>query len=247
MLDAFKLEKLTIDVYLDADREVSLPAQKFVVQFNPSSFTLSHASQFVEPGAVEPVGSPPTFSYAQPDELKIQLLFDGTGAADQGVQHLPGLSRLTGRGAGTVADALRRFLLACYEINGDSHQPNYLTITWGQGPLRDFACRLHKADVSYTAFDRDGSPLRATVDAVFVEQLPLPKKRRMARLNSPDLSHSRTVRAGDSLPLLCREVYGSPDQHAAIARVNDLDSLRSPTIGTQIVFPPLDGTTAGGT
>jgi nucleoid-associated protein YgaU len=79
------------------------------------------------------------------------------------------------------------------------------------------------------------------VAAAFLSDLPVPKKNRRAGLRSADLSHTRTVRAGDTVPLLCQEVYGSPGQHAAVARANDLDSLRSVPPGRSLTFPPVEG------
>jgi hypothetical protein len=242
MPNVFKLQKLTIKAYPTAARKEITNVATFTVPFNPSSFQLSYASKYSQPDGLNPVGPTPKFIYSKPEGLEVELLFDGTGAVDYGVEHLPGLGRIPGvpTGSAPVAATIQKFLDACYSVTSATHEPNYLTINWGKGPLGTFPCRLSKADVSYTAFGRDGSPLRAMVSAVFLADLPVPKKRRKAALTSPDLSHSRTVRAGDSVPLLCQEVYGSPRQHAAVARANDLDSLRSVPVGKSLIFPPLE-------
>jgi nucleoid-associated protein YgaU len=59
-------------------------------------------------------------------------------------------------------------------------------------------------------------------------------------LSSPDLTHSRLVRGGDTLPLLTAEVYGSPAQMLKIARFNDLDQLRELKPGRELLFPPIE-------
>ena len=64
----------------------------------------------------------------------------------------------------------------------------------------------------------------------------------MAKENktSPDLSHSRIVKSGDTLPLLSKEIYGSAVHYLRVAQANGLDNFRSLTPGQQIVFPPLE-------
>jgi nucleoid-associated protein YgaU len=61
----------------------------------------------------------------------------------------------------------------------------------------------------------------------------------MANKTSPDLSHILTVRAGDILPLMCFDVYGSSAYYPQVARVNGLTEFRQLTPGTQLLFPPL--------
>jgi hypothetical protein len=250
MPELFKLQKLTIKAFPTAARTTVSSFATFVVPFNPASFTFRHASTYSHQGGTDPLGPQPVFVHTQPEELRVDLIFDGTGVADLGVTQLPGLARrLPGVGvlpglpsaAPSVADTVKSFLDACYSVVSKIHEPSYLKISWGKGPLQDFSCRLNEAKISYTAFARDGSPLRATVAAVFLADLPIPKKRRKAALTSADLSHARTVRAGDTLPLLCEDVYGSTVQHAAVARANNLDSLRSLAPGTSLIFPPLEG------
>ena len=61
----------------------------------------------------------------------------------------------------------------------------------------------------------------------------------MARKSSPDVTHVRTVREGDTLPLLCWEVYGSSTPYPRVAAFNRLGGFRDLVVGSQLVFPPL--------
>ena len=103
-----------------------------------------------------------------------------------------------------------------------------------------FDCRLQSVDVQYTAFNRDGSPQRAELAAVFVEDLEPQKKAKLDRLSSPDLSHRRVVKDGDTLPLLCLEIYGSPQHYLRVAEVNGLDDFRALVPGQALIFPPFE-------
>ena len=63
---------------------------------------------------------------------------------------------------------------------------------------------------------------------------------RQANLQSPDLTHRRVVKEGDTLPLLCREIYGAPAYYLRVAQVNGLDDFRILTPGQELFFPPFD-------
>ena len=70
------------------------------------------------------------------------------------------------------------------------------------------------------------------------------EKKRVAKENnnSPDLTHRRTVKAGDTLPLMCYQIYGDSKYYLQVAEVNDLGNFRSLTPGQNILFPPLEKT-----
>jgi len=57
---------------------------------------------------------------------------------------------------------------------------------------------------------------------------------------SPDLTHIRIVKEGDTLPLLCHQVYGDPKYYIAVAAVNGLNDFRNLKKGERIMFPPLE-------
>jgi nucleoid-associated protein YgaU len=231
-LNRFQLHKMTIKAYRTAKR--SGEARSFTVQFNPASFAISHKSKLTRRKGMQPLAATPKFVRQEPSALSLELLFDGTGVTELG--SVRGL--LSG---GDVAGAVSDFLAICQTPLSSTHESAYLKISWGAaGPLQSFDCRLGEANVTYTAFDRRGTPTRARVEVVFLQAVEQTKTQRKGNLTSPDLSHSRTVRAGDTLPLLCEEIYGSTVHHAAIARFNDLDGLRSLEPGTTLLFPPVE-------
>jgi hypothetical protein len=47
------------------------------------------------------------------------------------------------------------------------------------------------------------------------------------------------VVAGDTLPLLCFQIYQESKYYVEVARVNGLDDFRNLEPGRQILFPPL--------
>ena len=82
-------------------------------------------------------------------------------------------------------------------MNGDIHEPNYLTVEWGD---LTFSCRLESVNITYTNFERDGTPLRAELDVSLISDIEAEKRLREESMSSPDLTHSRVLRSGDTLP-----------------------------------------------
>jgi nucleoid-associated protein YgaU len=62
----------------------------------------------------------------------------------------------------------------------------------------------------------------------------------MAQDESPDLTHIRLVKAGDTLPEMCFNIYGDPRYYLDVARQNRLDNFRKLEPGTRIFFPPIE-------
>lgn len=221
----FSLAKLTVTAYTDVARTRPHGAP-FEVQFNPETLTASHGSELAGMRDGRAV-----FTWRHNQVLKLTLLFDGTNVDSFGVERLFGET--------TVATRVREFLERCHHRVDTSHEPAFLVLTWDKGLFRpSFECRLQHADIAYTSFDRDGAPLRATISATFVEDVDPKKQAQRERLSSPDLTHRRVVRAGDTLPLLCREIYGSAEHVVRVAEVNGLDGLRELTPGQELYFPP---------
>ena len=48
------------------------------------------------------------------------------------------------------------------------------------------------------------------------------------------------MKSGDTLPLLCKEIYGSPEHYLRVAQANNLNNFRNLTPGQEIIFPPLE-------
>ena len=50
----------------------------------------------------------------------------------------------------------------------------------------------------------------------------------------------RTVKAGDTLPLMCYRIYGDPKYYLDVAEVNHLGNFRVLIPGSALVFPPIE-------
>ena len=231
--DLFKLAKLTITAYRTSGRGAGDKIGEVEVQYNPETLSMKHESVFQNGQGIASSSAQARYSHSRSQTLNVALVFDGTQVGYMGVEllgHVP-----------TVAERVKRFLELCAQIESDIHEPAYLKLAWDKGVLGpSFDCRLRSVDINYSAFERDGSPLRAELNAVFVEDLDPDKKAARDRVTSPDLSHLRVVHSGDTLPLLCREVYGSAEHYLRVAEVNGLDDFRVLQPGQELIFPPFE-------
>ncbi len=229
----FKLEKLRIDAYKAEDRSASDHVGGMEVMFNPTSLQEKHAVAF-QAARLQGINSPGRqahYSYTAPSDLSLQLIFDGTGVAYMGGEQ----ARRASRGESVKKDiALLKKL--CLQMNGVLHQPNFLKVSWGDFK---FWCRLASLDVTYKLFDESGDPLRAELAVSFVQDRSAKSIQLEANKSSPDLTHVRTVKGGDTLPLLCNEIYGSPMHYLSVAAENGLNDFRFLQPGQKLRFPPL--------
>jgi len=233
LLSKFKLQRLTIRAWSDRDRSAILPG-KFTVQYNPSSLQMSHQNVFEELQGINTSGREARYSHSLSETLSVDLVIDGSGVSDFA------LVKLLGGGSGSVTEQVDEFLELCFYMDGSIHEPKYLRLEWGDGVLGKFDCRLEGVDINYVSFARDGTPLRAELKVTFISDIEKTKRALLEGKNSPDLTHTRTVTHGDTLPLLCQSIYGSAVYCLRVARINGLDNFRDLKPGTELIFPPLE-------
>jgi nucleoid-associated protein YgaU len=234
--DLFKLEKLKIEAYSDRRRKSKIG--EFEAMFNPTTLSQTFGVQYQAASGAAGASHEARFVRKNPADLTVKLLLDGTGVDRIGVLTLFDRNR-------TVGQRIGDFLRLAYQVNGGTHEPGFLWVKWGEWGTElgetGYKCRLKSVAIAYQSFNRDGSPLRAELDIALVSDDEHSTQLRIAGLASPDVTHSRLARAGDTLPSLTREVYGSPRQVAAVARINDLDQLRAIEPGRELIFPPITG------
>jgi len=92
----------------------------------------------------------------------------------------------------------------------------------------------------FKLFDPQGQPLRATAKVTFKSDETDALRESFNKANSPDLTHRRTVKAGDTLPLMCHRIYGDASMYLQIAKINKLLNFRNIEVGQELFFPPID-------
>jgi hypothetical protein len=215
------LERLVIKAYEKADYSGEA-ASEFEAYVNPNEITLAYEVEYDSAQGSGTTNSRMSFKKVKPGDMSLTFFLDGTGA--------------NGRPC-DVQDKVKQFQTVT-GYNGNIHRPNYLKIGWGKITIR--RCVLKSASVAYKLFKSDGVPLRAVITAAFSDNSDDQTRVAMAQDQSPDLTHFRLVKAGDTLPLLCHEVYGDPGLYLKVARANGLDDFRDLAAGMRLRFPPLE-------
>jgi len=187
---------------------------------NPNEITLSYEMEYDSAQGSGTTGSRMDFKKVKPGDLTLNFFVDGTGA--NGQRWCAGQGR-------RVPDP--------HGYNGDIHRPNYLKVVWGTIQVK--RCVLKSAQIAYKLFKPDGTPLRATIQAVFTDAVADQTRVALAQDSSPDLTHVRVLGAGDTLAGLCQQIYGDPHLSLKVARANGLDGFRGVPAGTRVRFPPL--------
>lgn len=247
------LEKLKITAFEDDTYETA--TKTFVVMYNPTSYSTEVKTTWIPEQGANPDARQLQFRSNQSGSASFEFLFDATGASPPG-NDVPGdvnLSYLgdslnTTRGETVSAidiiaqdkhvdRAIREFIQMSHTIQGETHTPNYLQINWGAYQFRGV---LASATINYKLFNSAGLPVRATVSAAFQESISREEQAAEAGRSSPDLTHKRVVKGGETLPLIAKKIYGDASRYIEIARVNNLKNFRKLRKGQHIILPPIE-------
>jgi Contractile injection system tube protein len=248
LFDKAKLEKLTLRAFKpqasadDPPQPSDAPEDTYTVQVNPSSYSLNHLLSYSYNLGQGFSRGEAVYSDSPPVNLQFDFLFDGTGVVPKpstlGDVPLVGAiaSALSPDEPFVVMDEIKKFN-KLVDYDGKTHRPRALLLVWGS---LVFPCVLTSLEYRFTLFKEDGMPLRAVAKCTFCESMPGSERVRRDNPTSPDLTHLRDVRDGDTLPLLAYVIYGSPKLYLEVARVNKLVNFRRLRSATRVSFPPLD-------
>ncbi len=197
--------------------------EKFHVQFNPEQFRITKtteysSSQQKEQPYVE-------FSGIALPQLEISFFFDTSG-----------ITEISGSGSVIESDVtvLTNAFLSLLNVKTDLHRPPVVKFIWGSVCFEGF---LKQAAVTYTMFNKNGMPVRASADALVlgvpdVSTVKIP-------LESPDRTKARTVSDETSLWGLADAEYGDISQWRVIARANGIMDPFDIPAGTVLKVPAL--------
>lgn len=220
-----KLEKMKIFAYshpdCSDDHQLGTP---FTVMMNPENYNLETKVEFSTPQASGTSGAQPRFKLTPPQELSFDFLFDNTGIIDDKPR------------TDIAADiaTFKEFLMG-YE--GEIHSPKFFKLVWGTTLLKGICTSLN---IQYKLFNPDGAPIRAICKVLIREAKE--EELRVIEQNdqSPDLTHYRIIKKGDTLPMMCYKIYGNSKYYLQVASANKLSNFRMLKEGDEIFFPPIE-------
>lgn len=212
--------KLTL-IPLKTEFPVPIPAgQPYVFMFNPEQYSESETHYFNDEQAEGTSGAPQRYEYTEARVYNFELLIDGTGASGDKrkvLAEITALKLITG-------------------FSGDQHRSRPLILAWGSLIA---TCVITRMNVIYTLFRPNGIPLRAKVSVQFREHKPVVQSLLEIALQSPDVTHRRTVQEGDKIPLMCHNIYNTSRFYLEVARANGLTNFRRLQAGQELYFPPV--------
>jgi hypothetical protein len=227
-----KLEKMLILAFSDSEKAenggVNDADDQFEALINPESYTLQYKLKFSQGAQGQGTsGAQLKYEYTEPDEITFDFLFDNSGIID-------------GQPRESVVDDLKKMKDVLIGYKGDSHEPRHLKLVWGENSI--FKGRVTELSINHKMFKPDGTPIRAIATVKFKSSIEEQKRAAKENKSSPDLTHIRKVKQGDTLPLMCYSIYGDPKYYLQVAEVNGLANFRQLKPGTDLFFPPLKKT-----
>lgn len=199
----------------------------FVALFNPNQVTHQKSSNWQTIPVAQSDSPASQFTYSNPATLSLQLFLD-TYEKKISVRLL--------------TDLIDNLVTVQVEL----HRPPLCQLIWGgMGGLQGsfFQGVLEQVSKTFTLFLPDGTPVRATVDCMFRE---LRSPGDEPRLESSDVTKSRTLRRGDTLSSMAGEEFGDPRMWRFIARANNIEDPLAIAPGQVVTIPALPARRGGG-
>lgn len=198
----------------------SAPGGGVDVMINPESIKHNRTITVGEKNVGNTSAPVTDFQSMGPETLEFSLELENTGAHDH-----KGSSK-------DVFTVIENIAAQVYKYDAGLHKPKYAVVSYGKITFKGMC---ESFNVDYKMFDMAGTPTRATLSLKF-KGINEPNKSNQ----SPDMTHGRTIREGDSLPLICKEIYGKTEYYVAVAEHNGLTNFRDLEIGSVLEFPPLE-------
>ena len=196
----------------------------FKVMINPSGYSHGFSIKKTEKKAQGKWAVAAKFTSYDPETVGFDFVIDGTGVVNPG------------SGVPDVKTQVQQLKDVVYNFDGKTHAPKHVRLLWG---TFIFFGTLETMFVEYTLFKPTGEPLRAKVKLTFSGYVSDKEESLKAKRSSPDLDHIVEVKSGDTLPLLCYQIYKDSSYYADVAKVNNLLNFRSLNPGDRLHFPPL--------
>ncbi|MCB1986273.1 MAG: LysM peptidoglycan-binding domain-containing protein [Burkholderiales bacterium] len=211
----------------DGTISVDSSKSKFEAMINPSGYEHTFSLKYSKNKVLGQPGTETKYDVSHPEKIVLKdLIFDGTGIVKSSSNQPVSVKN--------QIDLLRNVI---YTYVGSKHEAPIVQLKWGSFL---FYGRVESLKFDYTLFKPNGVPLRAKVSLTFIEFQSSEEIAKEADNQSPDLTHYVVVKAGDTLPLLCYQIYQNSVYYPEVARANDLTHFRDLKPGMRLQFPPLN-------
>jgi hypothetical protein len=187
------------------------------VLFNPTEYGIERGAFYAQlpvPGLKTPILQ---FIRGEAEHLVLELFLDGTNQRQK---------------VETALESLRKFV----RIDAALHAPPVCRFDWGDVHFQGVVVSLRE---KLALFDDRGAVVRARVTLTLRSYQSAEVQLRELRRQSPDRTHVRVLREGETLSRIAAEAYGDPKLWRPIAEANGIDRPRFVPPGTALVVPAL--------
>ncbi|MBX7548032.1 LysM peptidoglycan-binding domain-containing protein [Streptomyces monashensis] len=196
------------------------------LQFNPNSLQLRKSTEWRRtPSRMAGESALPEFVGSGPRELSLEVFLDATSKHDNSVEQ-----------------AVEKLMKGCVPTPASLARKKpaspWVRFEWGSARTTSFDGVLSSLSVTYSLFDVDGKPLRATC-SLSIEEASVDPPGQNPTSGARTARSTHTVVAGDSLPLLAWREYGDATAWRVIAEANGIDDPMALAPGAELVVPAL--------
>ncbi|MBY0445583.1 MAG: hypothetical protein K2Q15_10295 [Burkholderiales bacterium] len=235
------LPAIKIQAYSDKER-VKKKGALLEIAYLPDSLNVDMGNEFSQSSTLGDVSGGMCFTGSKNAEMSITLVIHNIYYQD-----VISFNNVSDK---SVSERLKNLYNSVYTLDGSSHQPSYLTISWGL-PLSSssngaFKGVLLSMKVKEKHSSRKGVPTHVEIECKFGEAIGKKERDKEAKRNSPDLTHYRQVVEGDRLDHKTWQIYGDSTLAPQVARLNGLNSPRQLHAGQVLEFSPFSKTLSGG-
>ena len=235
MFETGKITKMKLYAYAD-NTFTGTPVGTFEAMVNPETLSRTYTANFADDGNLM-TDQTGRFTGMTPEDFSFSLLLDSSGVIRDGdLLNIPITNPFESGEPEDVTDKLNALLALFYNVNDSDHRPMYVKVIWGDeaGLMKGV---VKSIGVNYKLFKPDGKPIRAVV-TLTIGKTKNPEEV-AAGLQSPDMTHKKTVSAHEHYSMMGYRIYKKTDYYIDVARANKLLSFRKLKQGDTIYFPPL--------
>ncbi|MFF3734254.1 peptidase M23 [Streptomyces sp. NPDC002476] len=206
---------------------------QLTLQFNPARLSLNKSTEWRRtPSRMAEQSALPEFVGSGPRTLSMEVFLDATATHDNSVEK-----------------AVEQLMLACAPTPNSLARKTpaspWVRFDWGTSRTTSFDGVMSSLSISYTLFDVDGKPLRATC-SLSIEEASSETPGQNPTSGSREARRTHRIVVGDSLPLLAWREYGDATAWRTIAHANDIDDPMQLVPGRELVVPGLEAPAAEG-
>ncbi len=206
-------------------------APQIPVQFNPTDYGIDDGANYAQmpvPGLQTPIQQ---FIRGESRHLSLELFLDSSDIRGGPPPATP-TSPADPNSVKKRLEDIRSFV----KIARALHSPPVCRFLWGDLTFTGVVISIRE---KFLLFSDQGTVLRARVTLTFREYKSAEVQLRELAPESPDRTHVRVMREGETLSHLSHEAYGDPRNWRAIAEANDIDRPRFVPPGSPLKVPSL--------